>query len=110
MQTDKHAGPWQRPKPSRKAVDKPPSRTAAGARSEVMPLLGKAAARAKTRIGYETDVPRCENCAHYKKARTFLVNSLPRFFPTQCRQFRLLVDPNAACDSWRGKSGEGLEA
>ena len=108
MQTDKQAGPWQRPRPSAKALGKPPSRTAAGARSEVMPLVGKADARAKARIGYETGVPRCENCTHYAKSRTFLVNSLPRFFPAQCRNFRLLVDPNASCDFWRGKDGELL--
>ena len=110
MQNDKHAGPWQRPRPSAKTLGKPPSRTAAGARSEVMPLVGKAATRSKARIRYEMDVPRCENCSRYAKPRLFLVNSLPRFFPAQCRQFRLLVDPNAVCDFWRGKNGESFDA
>ena len=90
---DKHAGPWKR-EPAR----------------EIAPVNHQAAARTRKKIGYETDVPRCENCCMFQKARTMLVDSLPRYFKANCRQFRLHVDPNAICNSWTGADGACLDA
>ena len=57
----------------------------------------------KRKIGYEEDVPRCENCKAFAKAQTQLVNSLPISTPNTCKRYRLLVQPDAVCNTWRTK-------
>jgi hypothetical protein len=65
-------------------------------------------ARLRKRVNYETDIPRCENCSHYRKPGKYLIDSLPRTSPPQCKLHEFVVRPNACCDYWRGLKGEGL--
>ena len=58
---------------------------------------------------YETNVPRCENCAHYRKPGTFLRDSLPRTSPPQCKLGEFIVKPTAVCDRWTGADGATLK-
>lgn len=60
---------------------------------------------------YETAVPRCGTCIHFRKGHLVLRDSLPRsYFPASCDlPPRFTVDPNAVCDLWQSVTAETLE-
>jgi hypothetical protein len=63
----------------------------------------------RKKMGYETNVPRCETCASYKKPYIFLsTNSIPKRSPAFCRTADFTVQPNACCDKWVGNDGTEL--
>lgn len=67
-----------------------------------------ASARRRKRAGYEPDVPRCQTCQHFRKARLKLRNSLPYHVPTQCDLGDFIVEPTGCCDFWCGRDGVAL--
>jgi hypothetical protein len=55
---------------------------------------------------YETDVPRCCNCVHFKNPVVYVVrDSLPRRSHPLCKAGDFTVRPNAVCDKWTGIDG-----
>ncbi len=69
-----------------------------------MSKLGKL----RKKVNYETNVPRCQTCVHYRKAPTFLRNSLPIKGQALCVQYHFTVAPMSVCDSWKSSSGDTL--
>lgn len=61
------------------------------------------ATQVKRAWNYERDVPRCENCANYKRAHMLLVNSLPRKQQPFCKKGSFNVKPNDCCDRWQDR-------
>jgi hypothetical protein len=59
-------------------------------------------------VEYETDIPRCGNCAHYKHSRIVLRDSLPRVSSMLCKLHDFTVRPNAVCNKWAGTDGSTL--
>lgn len=58
----------------------------------------------RTRMGYQTNVPRCESCANYRKPYVYLTTySAPTRSKAQCVRFHFSVQPNARCDEWTKK-------
>jgi hypothetical protein len=51
---------------------------------------------------YLQSAHRCINCAHYRKANTFLRNSLPVQTPAMCTSGDFITRPNAVCNMWIG--------
>lgn len=49
---------------------------------------------------YATSVPRCINCAHFRKPGAFLRDSLPVTSPPMCKAGDFVTRPNAICDKW----------
>jgi hypothetical protein len=64
--------------------------------------------RLRKRWNYETNVPRCLNCTHYRKPGIFLRDSLPIKSPAMCKAGDFTVAPNACCDRWESKDGDRL--
>jgi hypothetical protein len=69
---------------------------------------GSPARRVKNRIGFEMNVPRCDNCRYFSKAKTELFNSIPVRFFAQCKKFKIQCHENAVCNEWKGKDGSFL--
>lgn len=65
-------------------------------------------ARLRKKVNYETDIPRCETCTHYRARRIYLYDSLPRVAQTICAKHSFWVRANAVCDTWAGKDGSAL--
>jgi hypothetical protein len=59
--------------------------------------------RIKIKIDYDSDVPRCNTCKNYKKAKTVLVNSLPRFQFQRCSLHNFKPDEFGLCKDWVDK-------
>lgn len=64
----------------------------------------------RKRVNYETDVPRCASCLHYRHSMVYLRDSLPRVSQILCVLHQFNVRPNAICDKWTGKDGDVLGA
>jgi hypothetical protein len=65
--------------------------------------------RKRKRVEYDSSPPRCETCKHYRKPGFYLINSLPRTSPPQCKEFGFSVNPIAVCKAWAGADGSTLE-
>jgi hypothetical protein len=50
---------------------------------------------------YESQAPRCINCAHFRKPGIFLRNSLPVKSPPICSAGDFITGPNAICDNYK---------
>ncbi len=100
--------PWHKPKPQKPA----PGKTAFDpAPVYALGLLtGPRARKVKNSVEYETNVPRCETCKHFRKTKTILINSLPWWLPVRCVKHSLKVEATAICNTWESKTGEVLEA
>lgn len=71
--------------------------------------VGKAAARAKKRVGYEAEVPACDRCVHFRGQHMQLVNSTPQWYPHRCMLHHFNVQARGCCDLWKHKiTGETL--
>jgi hypothetical protein len=63
----------------------------------------------RQRLGYETNVPRCETCMNFKKPYVYLTtNSKPARSKALCKAHQFMVQPNACCDKWAGSDGSIL--
>ena len=62
----------------------------------------------KRTMGYEDDVPRCQSCRAFRKARWVWDEDVPIRQPAFCSVGRFAVRPLACCDRWVGKRGEKL--
>lgn len=58
------------------------------------------AASVKKDWEWESDVPRCMNCLHFRSSAMFLVNSLPRKVSPFCKKGQFNTRPNAVCNRW----------
>ncbi len=65
--------------------------------------------RLRKKVGYDTDIPRCQTCKQFRKPGSFLRDSLPVKSPAMCKQHDFTVQPLSVCDSWTSRSGETLE-
>ena len=66
-----------------------------------------AATRAKRRVNYETDVPRCETCIHWQPARIVMTtNSNTRRANPMCKLHHFTNAANSVCDTWKNTKGE----
>ena len=75
----------------------------------LLPLLtGKRGHKLRAAIGYEPNVPRCDNCMHFRQQRTVLLNSMPHWQPPRCVKHRLRVEQHGLCNTWQSKTGEVL--
>lgn len=72
-------------------------------------LTGKHAAMVKTRADYESDVPRCQTCRHFRSARILLVEGLAKPYPDRCKLHRVACEPAGLCATWENRAGERLE-
>ncbi len=52
---------------------------------------------------WESDVPRCMTCEHFRSSAMFLVNSLPRKVSPFCKKGSFNTRPNAVCNRWKDK-------
>lgn len=60
---------------------------------------------------YETNVPRCENCASFQKPYVYVTtDSNTKRSHAVCKLGWFTVQPNAICDRWSGSDGTRLEA
>lgn len=66
-------------------------------------------AKLKRDWNYEGNVPRCDICTHYRPAKLYLIDSLPRLSDPTCNHGGFACRPNAVCDKWVGKDGTKLE-
>lgn len=67
------------------------------------------AASVKKDWGWESDVPRCVTCVHFKSSAMFLVNSLPRKVSPFCKKGDFNTRPMAVCRHWTDrKTGDTL--
>ncbi len=58
----------------------------------------------KIKIEYEASVPRCNICSFYRKPKTVLVNSVPRYVFSKCSIHPLLKpDEFGLCKDWMDK-------
>lgn len=63
----------------------------------------------RKRVGYETNVPRCETCAAFKKPYVYLTtNSKPARSKPLCKINQFTVQPLSCCDQWAGQDGSTL--
>lgn len=64
----------------------------------------------RKRMGYETDVPRCENCVSFQKPYIYLTtHSQTKRSQPLCKVGEFTVSPQACCDQWESPRGEKLE-
>lgn len=61
------------------------------------------ASQAKKDWEWESDVPRCMTCEHFRSSAMFLVNSLPRKVSPFCKKGWFNTRPNAVCNRWKDK-------
>lgn len=66
------------------------------------------AAKMKQSMGFEADVPRCQTCSSYRKARTKLFDGELVKQAAMCSIGRFKVTPTDCCDRWSGKDGSQL--
>jgi hypothetical protein len=59
-------------------------------------------------MGFERDVPRCETCKAYRRARTRLVEETPVKMPARCAVGGFEIRPVDCCDHWVGRDGTTL--
>lgn len=62
----------------------------------------------KRQLHYDSDVPRCETCKHFRKAGSVLIDSLPRAFGPKCTLHDFNVRQCGCCDTWAGHDGSDL--
>lgn len=63
----------------------------------------------RKKVHYETNIPRCESCASFKKPYIFLkTNSETGRSKPLCNKHSFTVAPNACCDNWTGNDGSTL--
>jgi len=62
----------------------------------------------RKKVHYETDIPRCSSCTHYRHSMVYLRDSLPKVSQCLCAKHQFTVRPNAVCDTWAGKDGSSL--
>ena len=68
-----------------------------------------AAKRLRKKVDYELDVPRCANCASYRKGRAVLTtNSMTRWQKPWCVTNEFQIHEQAVCNLWTSKKGEKL--
>jgi len=61
-------------------------------------------AKLKKKVGYETNVPRCETCSHFKKATVVLTeNSNTKRVNHYCANHGFTIAVNSVCDTWGNK-------
>ena len=73
-------------------------------------MSNKKLQKLKIRIEYENNVPRCGSCEYYLKAKTVLVNSLPRWQFQKCKLHNFKPDITGLCKDWvDNKTKETLE-
>lgn len=65
--------------------------------------------RLRKRVAWESDVPRCQTCRHFRERGYRLVNSLPKIVRAHCVLHTFETRPCAVCDCWATKFGETLE-
>lgn len=63
----------------------------------------------RKRVGYETNVARCETCKAFKKPYVYLTtNSVPARSKPMCKEHHFVIKPFSCCDQWSGKDGSTL--
>lgn len=63
----------------------------------------------RKRVGYETNVPRCETCAAFKKPYVDLTtHSKPARSKPLCKINQFTAQLLSCCDQWAGKDGSTL--
>lgn len=65
--------------------------------------------RLRKKVNYETDIPRCQTCVHFRKSRIFLKNSIPIKSQAMCHKHEFTAAPMAVCDDWKDSKGNTLE-
>lgn len=66
--------------------------------------------RLRKKVNYDTDVPRCQTCIHFRKSRTFFRDSLPVKSHPLCHKHDFIVAPMSVCDNWQDRKGSTLES
>lgn len=103
----RYDGPWKKPQKP-KVVST--TQAARNARIKADMLHKQALALKAKAVNYEKDAPRCENCKHFRKAGTMLVDSLPKQVPAKCKLHGFKAQPFGCCDTWAGTDGSELAA
>ena len=63
----------------------------------------------RQRVGYETNVPRCETCTAFKKPYVYLTtNSKTARSKPLCKTHQFIIQPLSCCDKWADKDGSTL--
>lgn len=62
----------------------------------------------RKRVGYDADVPRCNNCKQFRRGGEWLRDSLPRTSPPTCKVHGFTIKLMAVCDKWAGTNGDTL--
>jgi hypothetical protein len=67
-------------------------------------------AKIKKKVGYQTNVPRCEICSHFKKSKIVLTeNSNTKRVNHYCLNHGFSIAVNSVCNTWETVSGETLK-
>lgn len=64
----------------------------------------------RKKVNYDTDIPRCQTCIHFRKSQTFFRESLPVKSHAMCHKHEFTTAPLAVCDSWTDSKGHTLHA
>lgn len=63
----------------------------------------------RKKVHYETNVPRCETCASFKKPYVYLTtHSITAKSQPLCKLHQFTVRPLSCCDQWAGADGSTL--